>query len=225
MEYQSLIKNLLNEAKEGIRYNQLEKPMRILTIIAMLPVLALNCILIAMYYVLLFFYNALLCPVNYLEKWQEQKKDTVKHATQAVIYLVSTPFIFFCRAILSFVSFYFYFLWFEIMAVTYLSTLGGIKWQPFINTATFDKKYNWELKPNANGTKIYGVVSFIMFVLWLLFALIVEVAGIYELSSVGTFITVVYFVTIIVVNPILFKKTEKVEEVKSEENLTDLNIY
>ena len=221
MEYQKLIKDLLAEAKEGIRYKQLDKSFRVLTIIAMLPVLAINCILIAMYYVLLFLYNALLCPVNYLESWQESKKEGVQHATQAVIYFVSMPFVFFCRALLSFISFFFYFLWFETMAVTYLSTLGGIRWQPFINTAKFDKKYNWELKPSANGTKIFSIISFVVFVLFVLLMVVVYVAEVYDLYSVAIFMGLVYAVIVVVVNPILFKKTEKVETIENtvaEEN-------
>ena len=100
MNYQHQIKNLLAEAREGIRYRGMSQGARVLTIIAMLPVYAAACVAIAFYYVNLFFYNALLSPVSYLESWLEERQDKVQHATQAVLYFVCIPFIFFNRVLM-----------------------------------------------------------------------------------------------------------------------------
>ena len=135
MDYQKSIQTLLNEAKAGTSYYQLAKPYRVFLWIALFPLYVLEMSLIISYYVMLFLYNAMMSPVTYLEGWQDKKKDGVFHATQAVIYFVTTPFIFFLRVVLSMMSFVFFFLWFCLMCCTYLVTLGGVEWQPFINVA------------------------------------------------------------------------------------------
>ncbi len=212
MNYQQQLKSLLAEAKEGLRYADMSSGTRAFTIIAMLPIYAITCILIASYYVLLFLYNAFLSPTSYLEQWVEEKQDQVQHATQAVLYFVCMPFIFFCRVIISFMSFYFYFLWFEIMVFTYLSTLGGIMWQPSINTATFDGEHTFVLKPGETGTTVFSILSFGACALYVLLLLLMYVGEIWDLYEFCNLIGWIYFAMILLVNPILFKKTEVSEE-------------
>ena len=221
MNYQQQIKNLLAEAKEGIRYTDMSSGTRVLTIIAMLPVYAMNYLLIASYYVLLFFYNALLSPVSYLESWLEERQDKVQHATQAVLYFVCMPYVFFNRVLISIISFFFYFTWFELIIVTYLSTLGGIRWQPSINTASFDKKHSFILKPGEVGTMVYTILAFGLFMLYILLFLLVYIGEVYDIFSFFNFVGTVYFIMITIINPILFRKKEIENSPKSNaENMT-----
>ena len=212
MNYEQQIKNLLAEAKEGLRYEDMSREMKVITKIAMLPIYAITCILIASYYVLLFLYNAFLAPTAYLEEWLDKRQENVQHATQAVLYFVCIPFIFFCRVIISFMSLYFYFLWFEIMVFTYLSTLGGIIWQPSINTATFDDEHTFVLKPGETGTRVFSILAFGSCAIYVFTLLLMYVGEIWDVYDFCNFIGWVYLAIITIVNPILFKKTEVIEE-------------
>lgn len=211
MNYQQQIKNLLAEAREGLRYNEMSTGTRVLTIIAMLPIYALACISIAFYYVTLFLYNALLSPVSYLESWLEDRQDKVQHATQAVLYFICIPFIFFNRVLMSFMSFSFYFQWFGLQIVIYLATLGGIKWQPSINETSFEDCY-YELKPGEAGTMVFTILAFGSFALYLLLFLIVNVGEVFELSTFCNLIGYLYSIMIFIVNPIVFRKKEIIAE-------------
>ena len=113
MDYQKSIQNLLKEAKESTSYQQLGAPYRIFLKIALFPLIVLEFVLIMVYYVQLFFYNAMMAPVSYLETWLEKKKDGVFHATQAVLFLIATPFIFLLRILLSLMSFDLFDLFFQ----------------------------------------------------------------------------------------------------------------
>ena len=163
MNYQQLIRDLLTEAKQGIRYKEWDQPKKALAIVAMIPFYLATIAVMVGYYVLLFLYNAVLAPANYLEAWLEDKGGKVHFVTQAVTYLVAMPIIFFLRVIAAIFSFYFFFQWFAMMICTYICTYGGIRWQPFINTATFDKEYNWNLKPSKSASEIFVIILFALF--------------------------------------------------------------
>ena len=208
MNYQNLVKKLIAEARGAIQYKKLEQPWLVLTIVAMLPIMAVCCLLIGFYYALLFLYNAMLSPVSYLESWLDERKEGIMHATQAVLYFVALPFIFFCRVILSIISFFFYFLWFELMVFTYLATLGGVRWQPFINTATFDKEYSWKLAPGETGRRVYTIASFSLLVLWISLWLTANITGSLDMLGVANVVRLLYLAVVIIVNPIIFKKQE-----------------
>lgn len=210
MNYQQQIKNLLAESREGIRYRRMSQGTRVLTIIAMLPIYAAACVAIAFYYVNLFFYNALLSPVSYLESWLEERQDKVQHATQAVLYFVCIPFIFFNRVLMSLMSFSFYFQWFLLQVIIYLATLGGIKWQPSINEASF-KKRSYEFKPGEVGTMVFTILAFGAFALYVLLLLIVNVGEVWEIYEFCNVVGWLYSAMVLIVNPILFRKKEIVE--------------
>lgn len=216
MNYLEQIKSLLNEAREGIQYKGMSTGQKVFTIISMIPIYAVTCVLIGMYYVSLFFYNALLSPTVYLESWLEEKKSGVKHATEAVIYAVCIPYIFFSRVIMSLMSYSFYMIWFFLMCATYLATLGGVKWQPSINVATFEK-HTYILKPSESGAMLYTVLAFGFQALAILLVLIYNSERSWELYRSSNTVTWIYFIIITILNPILFRK----KEVKEEESTAE----
>lgn len=219
MNYQQKIKNLLEEARRGIRYENMTPGTKAITIIAMLPIYAMTCILIAGYYVTLFLYNALLSPTSYLENWLEEKQANVQHATQAVLYFICIPFIFFNRVLMSFMSFSFYFQWFGLQIAIFLATLGGTKWQPSINESSFESR-NYSLKPAEVGTMVFSILAFGAFALYILLFLIVYVGEVWDVFSFLNVVGWLYSLIVIVVNPILFRKKE-LDTSELEENTTD----
>lgn len=196
MDYQKSIQSLLKEAKKGNSYAQLDKPYRIFLKIALFPFYIVEFALIMAYYIELFFYNAMLSPVTYLEAWQDNKKEGIQHATQAVLFFISTPFIFFLRVLLSLMSFSFFFLWFELMCFTYLVTLGGIKWQPCINV--IPEREGGETKLKATAGEKFATVALVFFGLFVILLPFVDAA--YEAFMIAMF---AYLALILIVNPIV----------------------
>ena len=211
MNYTQLIKDLIHEATTNTRYHKMMSPaMRILTLIALTPVLIVEVALIIAYYFLLFVYHALVAPITYLETWLEGKKDTVKHATQAVMYFVCLPAIFALRFLAAMISFAFYFVWFALTVVTYIITLGSSRFQPFIDIAKFDKTYTWSYKPNEKATSAFSIVAFVLFDLLAVLLLVIFLSETPDpdLNKVMLVVGVIYAVTILIVNPIMFRKKE-----------------
>lgn len=207
MDYQMSIRNLLKEAKEGANYKQVAKGYRTLVKISLFPLILLEIALICCYYLQLFFYNALMSPVSYLEDWVDSKKNDVQHATQAVLFFVSIPFIFFLRVLLSLMSFSFFFLWFAMMSITYLVTLGSVKWQPCINLVEFSLDKNTRIKTEIMEKFI--ITAFIGFVLFLVVFFLFSVCGVYQLASSFSIIATVYITIIVPVNAIMCATAQK----------------
>ena len=214
MDYQKSIKSLLKEAREGLSYQQLDKPYRVFLKIALFPIYIVTVALIMIYYIQLFFYNAMMSPVNYLEAWQEKKKEGIQHATQAVLYFVSTPAIFFFRVLISLMSFNFFFQWFLLMCFTYLATLGGVEWQPYINVAPEKEGAKTVLKASA-GEK-FATVALVFFALFVL--LIPFNYDAYEAMIVAM---AAYGVVVFIANPIVSATARKPAQVEVTEHTKD----
>ena len=149
----------------------------------------------------------------YLENWQSERTKGVQHITEAVVFLVSTPFIFFLRVWLSIASFFFYFQWFELMCFTYLFSLGSIRWQPFLNTATYDdNEHHWKLRPAEAGTMVFGIIAFCFLCLLTLLFNIMYFGDVYEIYDAFIVFNVLYYILILLVNPILFKQSDMTGE-------------
>ena len=145
------------------------------------------------------------------------KKDDVKHATQAVVYLVSTPTIFAIRVLLSFASFFYYILWFFLMACTFILTLAGVRWQPYLTLAKFDKKYKWELNPYETITQMFTVIALCVFIVCVIIFLIAQADSSIIHPTVSKVAWGLYLAVVCIANPIIFKKKEAEEETEEIE--------
>ena len=208
MDYLALIKGLLGEVSSSKRIAKLGTPVKILAFIGLLPFIIGSAFAILGYVCLTFFYKIVSASVDYLEKWVDRKKADVRQATEAVLYFVTMPWIFFCNVLLSFASVLYCLSWFFIQCFTYLASLGGIKWQPFIMDAKFD-----EPKKPANVyshmTKCIAAVSyFIAFVFFALFFLIYLADGDEDFFSIAAVIDVIYTLGVAISVPIIFKSGE-----------------
>lgn len=212
MNYQGkVIRALLSEAREGIQYRRLPTFARIFAFIALLPIIIIDCVLIAEYYALLFIYKAASFPVESLEAWLDGKREGTRHATEAVLYLVAMPWIFFCRVWLSICTLVFFFLWLFIMAATYLVTLGGVRWQPFINEADFDGEHSFDLKPSRGVAVGFTIGAFAVAVLTVIARVVWVFTFSYPVYLVYDVVSTVLFVLTVIVNPLLFRKRAALE--------------
>lgn len=139
MDYSLLVKGLRNEAKKNVQFKKLTPTKRVLAIIALIPLIVSTFFSFISYYVTLFFYKGIISPLDFLHKLVRTEGQEVKHATQAIIYWIAFPFIFFFYALNSLYAVMFYFSWFGLMLNTYLVTLGGVRWQPFMTDAKYEE--------------------------------------------------------------------------------------
>ena len=139
MDYMKLLHDLKNEffAANKERYENMNKVLAFILTIFFIPMRVGFFFARIGYWFTWFFFRAISAPIYYLQWWMKGQKDEVKHATQAVLYLVCLPYIFFQQVILSLNALSFYFQWFGLMLSAYIMTLGKVRWQPVISDAQF----------------------------------------------------------------------------------------
>ena len=143
MDYSLSIKSLYKEISRIKSYSRLNPILRAVMFILMLPFTIAAAMGIIFYYVLLFLRNGSQIGADELEQWLNKRKADSHFLPEAVLYLVTIPFIFLLRVFVTIFSGFLYFTWFEIMATAFLASLGGIRWQPYLNTVNYDQEYTW----------------------------------------------------------------------------------
>lgn len=138
MDYHAPIKGLIKEARESTRIKEMSLVARIIVTILLVPFIILAFLNIVYYYITLFFFKAFTSPIQYLHNIVKEEAKDVKHATQFAIYWLTFPYIFFMYVIQSFTAFSFFFIWFNCMLSTYIATLGGVRFQPFLLDVKYD---------------------------------------------------------------------------------------
>ena len=158
MNYTKKMGGLIAETFKLVQYKRLPLVNQILMALCLLPLTVFDAFLVASYYISAFILKGLSTPVDILHAFVKKERGEVRHATEAVLYVVAMPFIFLYNIVLAMFSFYFYILWFLIMAVTYVITLGGIRWQPFVTEAEYDGKFNFTAAPDAKKANIITLI-------------------------------------------------------------------
>ena len=137
MNYYALLKGLSNEVKTNSKLKEQNIVVRIILTIIFIPIFIGFFFGKIGFWLTNFFFKMLAAPADYLDKWIKAEREGVQHATQAIIYLIALPTIFGIQVMLSFNAVSFFFQWFSLQIQAYIITLGGTKWQPFINEAQF----------------------------------------------------------------------------------------
>ena len=161
MNYTKKLNALLSEATKAVQYKELSKFQKFAYVFAMLPLFVMDALMIAFYYVFTFVLNGLGAPFCVLSDYVKKEREGSKAAADAVICLVAMPFLFVYQVYLSLASFVFYVLWFTIMAVTYVISLGGIKWRPYITEAEFNENEVRVSKNDPAELKKMATIEFI----------------------------------------------------------------
>lgn len=199
MDYTLAIKGLLSEVKQFVQFKGKSLACKILLIIAILPLIICAFSTVATYYILLFFYRGLSSPLEYIHQVVKKEGEDVKHATQFIIYWIAFPLLFLLYFVQAFAALMFYFIWFEIMFFTYLATLGGVRWQPFLMDVKYEEVKKFEAKPKNELAALIYVSITLTFVLLLVIFIIAEAYS-YLVPIIG------YSVMLFIVNPIMFRK-------------------
>lgn len=216
MDYAKLVKSLIAEVKKGGQYARIPNPFKIFALVAMIPVAVLFVVSVVAYWVTLFFYKMISAPAEYLHQWLKGQKDDVQHATQAVMYFVCLPTIFSLQILLSLSAISFYIQWFFMMVWGYLLSLGAVKWQPFLNEAKFDDADDaCAFAPSDTVAIVYSCVALGVLAVWLVMTILgdhiefktyKDMLGYFKAVNIFRW---VYLAVVMVVNPILFKRSSK----------------
>ena len=141
MDYLKLLKGLKDEffAKGREKYNSLPFLFRLICTLFFISFRIGFFFARITYWLTWFFFKAMSVPVDYLQAWFKKEKEGASNAVQVVLTLICVPFIFYQHIILAFTSFIFFFQWFGLMLMSYIMTLGAVRWQPVISDAKFDE--------------------------------------------------------------------------------------
>ena len=159
MNYSSSIKSLFKEIARQKSYSRLHPALRIVMLILMLPFVVVAGAAVVLYHVLLFFRKGSQIAADELEAWLNKKKDGVHFVPEAVLYFVTVPFIFFLRVLLTFFSGFLYFTWFTIMCSTFIASIGGVRWQPYLNAVSYDKEFAWSFKHSNKTFNVFALLN------------------------------------------------------------------
>lgn len=224
MNYSKLLHGLIAEMKTGVQYKRIPQPFKAFVIIGMIPMILAFIGQSIAYRVQVFFFKALSAPAEYLHRWLRGQKDEVEHATQAVMYFVCLPYIFFLQTLLALASLGFFFSWFGLQVTAYLLTLGGIRFQAYVSDANYDTVEYGEYvcHPNDQIAIIFSCVLVGSIALNVLLGIVIDISDSYRVwsavSGMRSLLNLIYWVAVVIVNPILFRvqKVEKLEESAAE---------
>ena len=217
MNYHSLIKSLVAEAKSGLQFKRMNPVLKVFVKIALIPLFVLAFLGVCGFYLTLFLYKAISSPLDHLHKVVKGEGKEVKHATQFAVYWISWPCLFILYLFQAAMAITFYFQWFFVMLTVYLATLGGVKWQPFLMDASYPNEESYVVQPGQGG-----IITFLVFTL-VFYSFIssgVMLCLDEYFAEFGSVVAVLGFlgvnVMLFIVNPACFKK-RKVEAPVCEE--------
>lgn len=212
MDYNKKISGLINEAKQLSQYKRLPVVLRIFWVYALFGLIIHDLCLIASYYVLSFIYKGLSTPFNIIHDFVNKEKEGTKDLSHAVICLVAMPLLLTYQFVLALFSFAFYILWFLIMYLTYIVTLGGIKWQPYIKEASFDDNLAGMVPaPKKKSVVKFSIFTIIFFYIlpvvinvlsvisWLVYLLVLVISAALSVTGVGAVIFVLLILALYIV--------------------------
>jgi hypothetical protein len=221
MNYSALFQNLKKEVNSACQYKHLDSPFKAFGVVATIPFWIVYFGLICLKGIYLFCYYCFASSSDYLESWLKDNKKEIHPATEAVLYFVTIPTIFFLRCMLSMFSVAFFILWFNFMCVGYIVTLGGIRWQPFISSAQFD---GITIEPITNKTAGAAVVliGFVSLCLTFLLYLVGFAADEYDMIEIATYFVLIYTSFMVIAVPLTFKnKAVEINAKKESESISD----
>lgn len=133
MDFLSKMVVLLKEAFRFKKYKAMHPALAVFTGIFMLPLVLASAALVVALASLSFMFAVLSAPVKYLHDILHGEGQTVKHATQTVLYLISWPVIFFLYVLMSFLLILILPTYAALAILTYAWSLGGFKFHIFMN--------------------------------------------------------------------------------------------
>ena len=135
IDYLKKMSALLQEAFKLKKYKAMPKALAVFCFILMTPIVAASFLVTAFFSFFAFAFAVISSPVKYLHEIVHVEGKEVKHATQAIVYLISWPFVFFLYALMSFLMLLLLPTYALLSFLCYVWSLGGFKFHLFPNQA------------------------------------------------------------------------------------------
>lgn len=127
IDYTQAATKLLKEAFSFKKYKAMSGALAVFTGIFMLLFVVADLLAAAWTYLLGFFFNIIKAPILSLHTIVNNEGKETKHATQAIIYLISWPLVFLLYAISALTLIWLNVSYFVLVVITYIWSLGGFK--------------------------------------------------------------------------------------------------
>ena len=124
---------LLKEAFKFKKYKAMSPVLAVFTGILMIPLVLASFAVTAALAILCFSFNVLSSPLKYLHALVHEEGQSVKHLTQAIIYFVSWPLVFFLYVAMSLLLLLIIPTYALLSILIYTWSLGGFKFHIFMN--------------------------------------------------------------------------------------------
>lgn len=132
MDLFNIFKDFVKETVQFKSFKKLNIVLRIPCFIVLLPFIALYSAMLIAYLVIATIYKVLHSIFDYLYIFVHREGKIVKHATQAIIYLIGFPLLFALKVLYGVIAFPLFIFHFIVSPVGYIATFGGIKYSPFM---------------------------------------------------------------------------------------------
>jgi len=208
MKYFDTINGLAKEAFAKKQYKQMGRPFSVFAFIGVLPYFITSLLLGLVFYVYLIFFNALSAASDYLDTWLGNTRQGVKHATEAVLYLVSVPAILVIKVALAIFTALLFVLWFLVQCCVYIVSLGGIRWQPNLATADYNGNTTYVPTTGRITARVFSLISFCAFIIYVLLNVYVYFIDPFNtlMINILSLFTEAYDLFLIISVPLMFKK-------------------
>ena len=124
---------LLKEAFKFKKYKAMSPALAVFTGILMLPLVLASFAVTATLAVLCFAFTVLSSPLKYLHALVHEEGQTVRHLTQAIVYFISWPLVFFLYVLMSLLLLLIIPTYALLSVLLYAWSLGGFKFHLFMN--------------------------------------------------------------------------------------------
>ncbi len=176
--------SLLKESLMLKSYRHLKLWQAILVALVLLPFILSYVLIMLIYGIAAIIYKLISCPFDYLYGFVKQEGKEVNHATQAVIYIVAFPLIFFLRCIMAFMIFYMSIVHLSASLDGYVATFGGITFSPFLLNPA-DRSAKTVVLHSSTAVNVFIIVGIILICIALFFTPVVN--WIYNLFDIMTY--------------------------------------
>jgi len=146
VDYLQKTTDLLKEAFKFKKYKAMPAALAVFLGLIVLPFVLVSFALAAVLFIGSFIYKVISAPMEHLHDVVHKEGQSVKHATQFIVYFISWGFIFTLYVLASFLMLFLTFIYALFSLVVYLWTFGGVKFHLYADetddiSVTVNTKY------------------------------------------------------------------------------------
>ena len=171
INYLDKLSQLLREAFKFKKYKAMHPALAVFAGILMIPFVLASFSVAAAFAVLAFSFSVCTSPVKYLHTLVNQEGKEVKHATQAIVYLISWPFVFFLYAVMAVLLLMIIPTYALLSILLYVWSFGGFKFHLFMtetDNISIDVSKKYLAVPLIFVIVGYLMVAIIPFIHWMI---------------------------------------------------------